>query len=34
VRGSSDHAATYAKYMIETLLGVPTASAAFSGLAL
>jgi glutamine---fructose-6-phosphate transaminase (isomerizing) len=29
-RGSSDHAATYAKYMIETLLGVPTASAALS----
>lgn len=29
-RGSSDHAATYAKYMIETRLGLPTASAAFS----
>lgn len=29
-RGSSDHAATYAKYMIETMLGVPTVSAAFS----
>ncbi|RVU06996.1 SIS domain-containing protein [Novosphingobium umbonatum] len=29
-RGSSDHAATYAKYMIETKLGLPTASAAFS----
>jgi glucosamine--fructose-6-phosphate aminotransferase (isomerizing) len=29
-RGSSDHAATYAKYMIETGLGVPTVSAAFS----
>ncbi len=29
-RGSSDHAATYAKYMIETQLGVPTVSAAFS----
>ena len=29
-RGSSDHAATYAKYMIETHLGVPTASAALS----
>lgn len=29
-RGSSDHAATYAKYMIETYLGVPTASAALS----
>jgi len=27
-RGSSDHAATYAKYMIETRLGIPTASAA------
>ena len=27
-RGSSDHAATYAKYLIETLLGVPVASAA------
>lgn len=33
-RGSSDHAATYAKYMIETLLGVPTASAAFSTVSL
>ncbi len=29
-RGSSDHAATYAKYMIETHLGIPTASAALS----
>lgn len=29
-RGSSDHAATYAKYLIETRLGVPTVSAAFS----
>ncbi|WP_445193547.1 SIS domain-containing protein [Sphingomonas sp. Tas61C01] len=29
-RGSSDHAATYAKYMIETRLGVPTSSAALS----
>lgn len=29
-RGSSDHAATYAKYLIETRLGLPTASAAFS----
>lgn len=29
-RGSSDHAATYAKYVIETLTGVPTASAALS----
>lgn len=29
-RGSSDHAATYAKYLIETLTGVPTASAALS----
>lgn len=29
-RGSSDHAATYAKYMVETYLGVPTASAALS----
>src|SRR5215210_7114464 len=27
-RGSSDHAATFAKYAIETRLGVPTASAA------
>jgi glucosamine--fructose-6-phosphate aminotransferase (isomerizing) len=27
-RGSSDHAATYGKYVIETLLGVPVASAA------
>ncbi|SEM75238.1 glutamine--fructose-6-phosphate transaminase [Sphingomonas gellani] len=29
-RGSSDHAATYAKYMIETFLGIPTSSAALS----
>lgn len=29
-RGSSDHAATYAKYLIETHLGIPTASAALS----
>ncbi len=29
-RGSSDHAATYAKYLIETRLGLPTASAALS----
>ncbi len=29
-RGSSDHAATYGKYLIETLLGVPTSSAALS----
>lgn len=29
-RGSSDHAATYAKYAIETLAGVTTASAALS----
>ena len=29
-RGSSDHAATYGKYLIETLTGVPTASAALS----
>jgi glucosamine--fructose-6-phosphate aminotransferase (isomerizing) len=29
-RGSSDHAATYAKYLIETRTGLPTASAAFS----
>ena len=29
-RGSSDHAATYAKYVIETLTGVVTASAALS----
>ena len=27
-RGSSDHAATYAKYLVETRLGIPTASAA------
>ncbi len=27
-RGSSDHAASYAKYLIETAVGVPTASAA------
>jgi glucosamine--fructose-6-phosphate aminotransferase (isomerizing) len=27
-RGSSDHAATYGKYLIETMIGVPTASAA------
>ena len=27
-RGSSDHAATYAKYLVETLTGVPVASAA------
>jgi len=27
-RGSSDHAATFAKYLIETLLGLPTASGA------
>lgn len=27
-RGSSDHAATYAKYLIETLTGTPTVSAA------
>lgn len=29
-RGSSDHAATFGKYLIETLLGVPTSSAALS----
>jgi len=29
-RGSSDHAATYAKYLIETATGVPTSSAALS----
>lgn len=29
-RGSSDHAATYAKYMIETHLGIPTSTAALS----
>ncbi|MDZ3832972.1 MAG: SIS domain-containing protein [Sphingopyxis sp.] len=29
-RGSSDHAATYAKYLIETVTGTPTASAALS----
>lgn len=27
-RGSSDHAATYGKYLIETMVGVPTVSAA------
>ncbi|MGK6321658.1 SIS domain-containing protein [Sphingomonas sp. DT-51] len=27
-RGSSDHAATYGKYLVETLVGVPVASAA------
>ncbi len=27
-RGSSDHAATYAKYLIETKIGIPTVSAA------
>jgi len=29
-RGSSDHAATYAKYLIESRIGAPTASAALS----
>jgi glutamine---fructose-6-phosphate transaminase (isomerizing) len=29
-RGSSDHAATYGKYLIETMVGVPTSSAALS----
>jgi glucosamine--fructose-6-phosphate aminotransferase (isomerizing) len=29
-RGSSDHAATYGKYLIETLIGVPTSTAALS----
>lgn len=29
-RGSSDHAATYAKYLIETKLGIPTSSAALA----
>ncbi|MEM9964434.1 MAG: SIS domain-containing protein [Asticcacaulis sp.] len=29
-RGSSDHASTYGKYLIETLIGVPVASAALS----
>ncbi|MFL6735012.1 MAG: SIS domain-containing protein [Sphingomicrobium sp.] len=29
-RGSSDHAATYAKYLIETRIGIPVASAALS----
>ncbi|WP_206243994.1 SIS domain-containing protein [Novosphingobium terrae] len=29
-RGSSDHAATYGKYLIETMLGIPTSSAALS----
>lgn len=33
-RGSSDHAATYAKYLIETRLGAPTVSAAFSTVSL
>ena len=27
-RGSSDHAASYGKYLIETLIGIPVASAA------
>lgn len=29
-RGSSDHASTYGKYLFETFLGIPTASAALS----
>ncbi|MGA9657664.1 MAG: SIS domain-containing protein [Asticcacaulis sp.] len=29
-RGSSDHAATYGKYLIETLIGIPTSTAALS----
>ncbi|WP_246543397.1 SIS domain-containing protein [Novosphingobium profundi] len=29
-RGSSDHAATYGKYLIETMVGVPVSSAALS----
>lgn len=29
-RGSSDHAATYGKYLVETFIGVPTSSAAMS----
>ncbi|CAN5485179.1 SIS domain-containing protein [soil metagenome] len=29
-RGSSDHAATYGKYLVETMIGVPTVSAALS----
>lgn len=33
-RGSSDHAATYAKYMFETACRVPTVSAAFSTVSL
>lgn len=33
-RGSSDHAATYAKYLVETGLGVPCVSAAFSTVSL
>lgn len=33
-RGSSDHAATYAKYLLETTLGIPTVSAAPSVLTL
>jgi len=33
-RGSSDHAATYGKYLIETKLGVATTSAAFSTVSL
>ena len=31
-RGSSDHAATYGKYLIETLTGVPTSTAAMSAM--
>lgn len=33
-RGSSDHAATYGKYLVETKLGIPTVSAAFSTVSL
>lgn len=33
-RGSSDHAATYGKYLIETLIGVPTSSSALSVMSL
>ncbi|WP_121119593.1 SIS domain-containing protein [Croceibacterium ferulae] len=33
-RGSSDHAATFAKYLLEVLCGVPTASAALSAVSI
>jgi glucosamine--fructose-6-phosphate aminotransferase (isomerizing) len=33
-RGSSDHAATFGKYLIETMIGIPTTSAALSTVSL